>query len=108
MEYGVEMPNVDWITDETSSRGMSSHTLNYIISTNEEYDSRSAEIIFYDKNSDLKDTLTIIQAQKNAIIISRKNYDINADEEYLEVKLSTNVDFKVTMPKVDWINQIEK
>lgn len=108
VEYGVEMPNVDWITDETSSRGMSSHTLNYIISTNEEYDSRSAVIIFYDKNSDLKDTLTIIQAQKNAIIISRKNYDINADEEYLEVKLSTNVDFKVTMPKVDWINQTEK
>lgn len=68
VEYGVEMPNVDWITDETSSRGMSSHTLNYIISTNEEYDSRSAEIIFYDKNSDLKDTLTIIQAQKMQLL----------------------------------------
>ena len=107
VEYGVQMPDVDWITDEASSRGMSSHTLNYIIAANEEYESRSAKIIFYDKNSDLKDTLTIIQAQKDAIVISKKNYDIKADEEYFEVKLSTNVDFKVTMPKVDWINHIE-
>ena len=64
IEYGVQMPDVDWIIDESSSRGMSSHTLKYIIPANEEYDSRSANIIFYDKNSDLKDTLTISQQGK--------------------------------------------
>ena len=79
VEYGVQMPDVDWITDEASSRGMSSHTLKYIISANEGYDNRSAEIIFYDKNSDLKDTLKVIQAQKDAIVISEKN--ISVDKE---------------------------
>ena len=64
IEYGVQMPDADWIIDESSSRGMSSHTLKYIISANEEYDGRSANIIFYDKNSDLKDTLTISQQGK--------------------------------------------
>ena len=53
VEYGVQMPDVDWIADEVSSRGMSSHTLKYVILPNEGYDSRSAEIIFFDKNSDL-------------------------------------------------------
>lgn len=64
IEYGAQMPDADWIIDESSSRGMSSHTLKYIISANEEYDGRSANIIFYDKNSELKDTLTISQQGK--------------------------------------------
>ena len=107
VEYGVQMPDVDWITDDATSRGMSSHTLKYIISPNEGYDSRSAEIIFYDKNSDLKDTLKVIQAQKDAIVISQKTYDVKAEGETIEVKLSANVDFEITMPEVDWISQVE-
>lgn len=107
VEYGVQMPDVDWITDEASSRGMSSHTLKYVIAANEGYDSRSAEIIFYDKNSDLKDTLRIVQAQKDAIILSQKEFNVKSEGETIEVKLSTNVNFEVAMPDVDWISQTE-
>ena len=106
VEYGVQMPDVDWIKDEASNRGMSSHTLKYVIAPNEGYDSRSAEIIFYDQNSDLKDTLKVIQAQKDAIVISKKEYEVEAEGETIEVKLSANVDFEVTMPEVDWIEQV--
>ena len=105
IEFGVQMPDVDWIVDEASSRGMSSHTLNYYIEPNEGYDSRSAEIIFFDKNSNLQDTLKVIQAQKDAIVISQKEYNVKAEGETIEVKLSANVDFEVTMPEVDWIKQ---
>lgn len=107
IEFGVQMPDdVDWIVDEASSRGMSSHTLNYYIEPNEGYDSRSAEIIFFDKNSNLQDTLKVIQAQKDAIVISEKIYDVKAEGETIEVKLSANVDFEVAMPDVDWIEQV--
>lgn len=107
IEYDVQMPDVDWITDEASSRGMSSHTLKYVIAPNEGYETRSSEIIFYDKNSDLKDTLKVVQAQKDAIVISQKKYDVKAEGETIEVKLSANVDFEITMPEVDWIEQVE-
>lgn len=107
IEFGVQMPDVDWIDDEASSRGMSSHTLNYYIAPNEGYDTRSAEIIFFDKNSDLQDTLKVIQAQKDAIVISQKTYEVKAEGETIEVKLSANVDFEITMPEVDWITQSE-
>jgi len=107
VEYGVQMPDVNWISDAASGRGMSSHTLKYVVEANEGYDSRSAEIIFYDKNSDLKDTLKVVQAQKDAIVISKKEYEIKAEGETIEVKLSANVDFEVTMPEVDWITQAE-
>lgn len=107
VEYSVQMPDVDWITDEASSRGMSSHTLKYVIAPNEGYDSRSAEIIFYDKNSDLKETLKVVQAQKDAIVISQKTYTVKAEGATVEVKLSANIDFEVTMPEVDWIEQTD-
>lgn len=104
VEFGVQMPDVDWITDETSSRGMSSHTLKYIISANDGYDSRFASIVFYDKNSDLKDTLSIVQIQKDAIIVANNEYRINSDGGILKFEVNTNVDFEVAV-SVDWIKQ---
>lgn len=106
VEFGVQMPDVDWIIDESSSRGLSSHTLKYIVSANEEYDNRSTSIVFYDKNSDLKDTLKVVQAQKDAIIISEKNINVEDYGGTIEVKLNTNVDFEVQIPSdVTWVTQ---
>ena len=105
IEFGVQMPDVDWIADEASGRGLSSHTLKYIVLTNDEYDNRSADIIFYDKKSKLKDTLKITQAQKDAIILSQKEINLSAKAETIEVILSANVEFEVEMPNVNWIHK---
>jgi len=108
IDFGVLMPEVDWISDEASSRGMSSHTLKYIVAVNETYDSRSAEIVFYDKNSDLKDTLKVVQAQKDAIILSEKNISVAKEGGTIEVKVNTNVDFEVQIPsEATWISQTD-
>ena len=105
IEFGVQMPDVDWIDDEASSRGMSSHTLNYYITPNEGYDTRSAEIIFFDKNSDLQDTLKVIQAQKDAIVISKTEYSISVEGGTLDFEVSSNVGFDIEI-SVDWIKQV--
>ena len=69
-EYGITMPDVSWIKEATMSRGMSSHTIYYTISPNEANESRRAKIIFYNKdNTSIADTLTVIQAQKDAVVI---------------------------------------
>ena len=106
VEYGVQMPDVDWIKDEASNRGMSSHTLKYVIEPNEGYDSRSAEIIFYDQNSELKDTLKIVQAQKDAIVISKKEYEVEAEGDTIEVELNSNIDYEILIPDTcSWIKE---
>ena len=61
VEFGIQMPDVDWIIDEASSRGLSSHTLKYVIKTNENHKPREAKIVFFDKKSNIKDTLSINQ-----------------------------------------------
>lgn len=104
IEYSVQMPDVDWITDEPNTRGMSSHTLGYTISPNEEYDTRTAEIVFYDNNSDLKEIVKIVQMQKDAIIIAQNEYTIEAKGGNLEFDINTNVDFEVTC-SVNWLRQ---
>lgn len=104
-DYEVEMPNVDWI-HTTSTRGMSSHTLYYAIDANEGYDSRKAKIIYRNKENNIADTLTIIQAQRDAIILGKKEMTVKAEGETIEVKLSANVDYEVVMPEVDWISSV--
>jgi len=104
IDFGVQMSDVDWIIDEASSRGLSSHTLKYVVMANEGYDARSAEIIFYDKNSDLKDTLKVAQAQKDAILVAKNEYTIDAVGGDLKFEINSNVDFEVSA-SVDWIKQ---
>lgn len=107
--FEVKMPNVDWISIAPSTKSMSSHTLYYIISPNEQYDSRESEIIFYDKsNVKLADTLKIVQAQKDAIIISKKEYEVNSKENTIEFEVNSNIDFKVSIPSAasKWIENI--
>lgn len=108
-EYDVKMPDVDWISSEASTRAMSSHSLKYIISPNETYDSRSAQIVYYDKKDPANaDTLTIVQAQKDAIVISKKTYEIGVDGGTIEVELASNIDYTVSIDKSGegWIKQV--
>ena len=107
IEFEIQMPDVDWVTDTPSTRSMSSHTLKYIITPNEDYESRTAEIIFFDINGQLKDTLKIVQTQKNAIVISQKAYEVAAEGGTIEVRLSSNIEFDITMPQADWIEMVE-
>lgn len=108
-EYDVKMPDVDWISSEASTRAMSSHSLKYIISPNETYDSRSAQIVYYDKKDPANaDTLTIVQAQKDAIVISQKAYNIGVDGGTIEVELASNIDYGVSIDKggKGWIKHV--
>lgn len=104
-DYEVVMPSVDWIK-ETMTRGMSSHTLHYTVAPNDSYDGRKAEIIYRDKSdSSIADTLTVMQAQKDAIIISEKEVKVGSEGGTVEVKIDANVDFEMQLPDVEWISE---
>lgn len=106
VEFEVQMPDVDWITD-ISTRGMSSHYLEYYIAPNEGYDSRYAEIIFYDKNNDLKEILKVTQEHKYAIIIPEKNITVEMEGGIVEIKANTNFNSIIVQISDSWISQIE-
>lgn len=105
-DFDIQMPNVDWVLSAAKTRGMSSHTLYYTINPNETYDSRETEIVFFDKNSSIKETLKIIQAQKDAVVISQKKFNVSAKGETIEVELNANIKFTTVISSgYNWIEQ---
>lgn len=105
-DYEVMMPSVDWIK-ETMTRGMSSHTLHYTVAANDTYDGREAKIVYRDRSDNsIADTLTILQAQKDAIIVSEKEVKVGSEGGTVEVKIDANVDFEMQLPDVDWISEV--
>ena len=104
-EYEVEMPNVEWIKNTEASRAMSSHSLKYDILPNETYESREAIIIYKETNGTIADTLSIIQAQKDAILLTKKEIEVNYTGGAIEVKLESNIDYEIIMPEEKWITE---
>ncbi|MBO5251010.1 MAG: BACON domain-containing protein [Bacteroidaceae bacterium] len=106
VDYEIQMPDVDWITEVASGRGLSSDKLQFKVSPNESYESRSAEIIFYDKNSNLKDVVKITQSQKDAIVVSQNEYEVPFSGTTIKVAINSNVDYVMEIG-CDWIKQVE-
>ena len=98
----------NWV-NHVSTKALTDKTLVLNIAKNETYDTRICEVIVKQKNSMLADTIKISQAQKDAIILSQKEYELSSDAHTLEVKLQTNVDVKVEIPEEgkDWISCVE-
>lgn len=103
VNYEVQLPSVDWVK-ESSSRAMSAATHHFEVAPNEGYDARSAEILFVNKDNGLSEKVTINQLQKNAIIVAKNEYTVEAAGGTLDFEVKTNVDFKVET-SVDWIKQ---
>lgn len=108
-EYEYQIPNVDWIKLDNGTRGMSSHSLNFDILQNDLYDGRSANIRFYDPNGTVNETVSINQAQKDAIIISNKEYSVDSNQNFISIDINSNIEFEAIVDESckEWIRLAE-
>lgn len=107
-EFSMEMPEVDWLKENTSkTRGMSSHTLKFIVTKNEDYGkSRSAKIKFFDKNSKLSESVVVNQASIGAIItLDTLNYSISKEQQDLDIEVMSNFDYNIDFQGATWVKQ---
>lgn len=105
VDVEVQMPEVDWIK-ENKSRAFSTHTYHYVIAPNEGYDNREAEIVFKNKENNLKEKVVVRQLQEDAIVLAENEYTLSSDGGHLDFNVSSNVEFKVTV-EGEWIKQVE-
>ena len=74
VDVAVEIPdNVDWIKESTT-RATSTNTYYFDILLNEEYEQRSAEIMFINKDNNLAESVKVTQTQKDAIVMAKSEY----------------------------------
>ena len=107
VEYEVQMPDVDWIiANSTLNDSFEYNSYEYIIAPNEEYENRSAEIIFYDKSNELKETFTVVQTQKDVVILPQNNFTVDYEGGIVEIQISSNTSYGVQISD-SWIDLIE-
>ena len=103
-KYEVNI-DVDWIQEVSNdSRALSKSTIALYIHPNENYDSREATITLCDPSSQDKKTLTIVQAQKNAIVLAKHFYEIEKDGGEMTFDVGANVDYDIQVD-ASWISQ---
>ena len=102
-DYSVEMPDVDWIS-AANTKSVSSYTHYYRISANETYDSRSAQIVFSTTDGALRQSVSILQVQKDAIILSETIYEIGNEGGQIDIRLLHNIPY--TVSSSDWIHPV--
>lgn len=104
--YKMIMPQgVNWIS-EVTAKAVSDYTHKINVAANETYDPREAQIIFEQESGSIKDTVTITQLQKDAIIVAQNEYIINAEDTQMKFDVSTNMDLQVSS-SVAWIKYVE-
>ncbi len=104
-DYAVEFPDVDWIEEVTTqTRGISTHSLRLHVSENEAYESRTAKLRVYDRNSSVSEEVIINQSQKNELIIEKKEFEFDENGGSFSINVKSNVDYKVIIDD-NWVKE---
>lgn len=106
IDYEMNMPEgVTWMK-VVETKAYSDYTHYIFVEANASHDSRSADIIFAGKGEyDVKDTVTIFQQQKDAIVVANTEYVVNAVDTELEFEINTNVEFDVEVSE-GWVEYV--
>ncbi len=115
-EIGVEVKsNIDFqvnIPDEFKSwihqvfiptKALSSSNLTFKIDASTEYDKREGciEIISGDK----KETILVYQIGEGILTLTKKDFNVSSAEQDISIEVSSNFEYFVDMPQVDWISE---
>ena len=98
-EYSI---SADWI-HEIATKAVSTNTFYFYVERNPEYDARTTEIVFFDAAKNLSGTVTIHQAQQDAIVIQNE-LKIDYKPQVFNLTVGSNVDVTMTIPEqYDWL-----
>ena len=105
-EFEITMPDdaSEWIESKVQNSGKI--MLSLIISINDGYDDRTAQIHIKQKEHDLSETVTVIQKQKDALFISQSDYVLTHKAGSFAVPVLTNAPFEVTISE-GWLKRVE-
>ena len=95
----------NWCSISSPSSGdESTKSITVALSANDTYDARSCTVTI--TAGTVSKTVSINQAQKEAIILTNKTQNLSSESHLLEVELKTNVDFEVIIPEAakSWVS----
>lgn len=107
MDYNFTIPEnyKEWIHPITNTtRGlMHQSAVSFTIDPNEEYEKREGKIYF--TAGDKQEVVTVYQAGGGRIVLSQNEYNLSAAAQTFTIDISSNFDFNLEMPDVEWLKQ---
>lgn len=105
-EVRMEIPDLGWLR-ESSSRVMNSYTYYIEVDANDSFDERNASVNFW--SGDLKQTVTIVQKQKDGLTVTSDKVEINSSGGDVTIEVMANVNFEYEIDESDrsWITESE-
>ena len=94
-----------WIT-QAGGPSSGGGTYSFTIAHNDGYDARTATITFSNGEQGVSETVTITQAQQDAIISGSLEYKLFYEAQTFSLPVSTNVDCSVSVTGGDWIKSL--
>ena len=102
VDYKVEISD-SWVT-QIESRAVKTSALHFAVAENTTYGERKSTITI--KGGDITETITVVQTQNNAIILSTPTVNLPQAGGAFTVKLKANIDYEYEI-KADWIKSVE-
>lgn len=91
----------DWV-EIVSTKGLSDHQVILQVSENDDVNSRSGVVTF--KSGDLSEDIIISQqGAEPSLVLGATRFDIGADGGSIRVPITSNIEYEIIMPEVDWI-----
>ena len=106
VDVTIEIPaDAYWISENTT-RATSTNTYRFDILPNDNYDQRSTEIKFTNKENNISEVVKITQAQKDAIVLAKDSYTVDGNGGQIQIEVGHNVDFDIEI-ECDWITNVD-
>ena len=105
-DYEMTIPDdyKGWIHRKpATTRGLESSTITFTIDPSDEYEKREGRIYF--KARDEEEVVTIYQAGSGKLVLSQNEYNLTGTEQEFTIDVSSNFDFSMEMPEVDWLKE---
>ncbi len=110
VEYDIEVDAAckDWVSiAETKALSTQGYTIT--VAANDTYESRKGKVTFKQRGGNMSSTITIKQAQNDALMVEKTQYELSPEAQQLNIKVKSNVQYDVQIDagSQSWISYIE-
>lgn len=96
----------DWIVC-LSTKAMTSDKVVFSVEANKTYDSRTGTVTFQSRDKSIKQTMTVSQAQMDAIILGNRNVAIGNEGGTFRTEVNSNIKYNVEIENADWVHLVQ-
>lgn len=101
--YEVVMPDADWLTYVPTTKGTVTGSLEFKVKENSSYEAREAVITVRGTEADLSESIRVVQAQKDAIVVGTSAVELESESGSFVLTLGSNVDYEVSVD-AEWLS----